>query len=52
MNRKTSSSPEIYVRGRAIAAARKVRELRMVASALASTSHPVLVRMIPAHFAT
>ena len=38
------------VRGRAIAAARKVRELRMVASALASTSHPVLAQIIPARF--
>ena len=38
------------VRGRAIAAARKVRELRMVASALADTSHPVLAQIIPARF--
>jgi MoaA/NifB/PqqE/SkfB family radical SAM enzyme len=38
------------VRGRAIAAVRKVRELRMVASALGSTSHPVLAQIIPARF--
>ena len=38
------------VRGRAIAAARKVRELSMVAHALASTSHPVLAQIIPMRF--
>ncbi|MFZ0747266.1 MAG: radical SAM protein [Terracidiphilus sp.] len=38
------------VRGRAIAAARKVRELRMVASALASTGHPVLAQIVPMRF--
>ena len=38
------------MRGRAIAAVRKVRELRMVASALASTAHPVLAQIIPARF--
>ncbi len=38
------------VRGRWIAATRKVRELRMVASALLHTGHPVLVQIIPARF--
>ena len=38
------------MRGRAIAAWRKVRELRMVAGALASTAHPVLVQIIPMRF--
>ncbi|MGA2352263.1 MAG: radical SAM protein [Terracidiphilus sp.] len=38
------------VRGRWLAAARKVRELRMVASALAHTGHPVLAQIIPARF--
>jgi MoaA/NifB/PqqE/SkfB family radical SAM enzyme len=38
------------LRGRWIAAMRKVRELRMVASALANTSHPVLAQIIPARF--
>jgi MoaA/NifB/PqqE/SkfB family radical SAM enzyme len=38
------------LRGRWIAATRKVRELRMVASALANTSHPVLAQIIPARF--
>ncbi len=38
------------LRGRAIAAWRKVRELRMVAGALASTAHPVLVQIIPMRF--
>jgi len=38
------------VRGRAIAAARKVRELAMVAHALADTSHPVLAQIIPMRF--
>jgi MoaA/NifB/PqqE/SkfB family radical SAM enzyme len=38
------------VRGLWIRAARKLRELRMVASALASTSHPVLAQIIPARF--
>ncbi|HEY1577509.1 MAG TPA: radical SAM protein [Terracidiphilus sp.] len=37
-------------RGRWIAATRKARELRMVASALASTSHPVLAQIVPARF--
>jgi len=37
-------------RGRWLAATRKVRELRMVASALASTSHPVLAQIVPARF--
>ena len=36
--------------GRWLAATRKVRELRMVASALASTSHPVLAQIVPARF--
>src|ERR1700689_387412 len=38
------------VRGRAIAARRKVREYAMVARALASTSHPVLAQIVPARF--
>jgi len=38
------------VRGRWLAATRKARELRMVASALASTSHPVLVQIVPMRF--
>ena len=38
------------VRGLWIRATRKVRELRMVASARASTSHPVLAQIIPARF--
>ena len=38
------------VRGRAIAAARKVREYAMVARALAHTSHPVLAQIVPARF--
>ncbi len=37
-------------RGRWLAATRKVRELRMVTSALASTSHPVLAQIVPARF--
>jgi pyruvate-formate lyase-activating enzyme len=38
------------VRGRWLAATRKVRELRMVTSALATTSHPVLAQIVPARF--
>ena len=38
------------VRGRAIAARRKVREYAMVARALASTSHPVLAQIVPTRF--
>ena len=38
------------MRGRAIAARRKVREYAMVARALASTSHPVLAQIVPARF--
>jgi MoaA/NifB/PqqE/SkfB family radical SAM enzyme len=38
------------IRGRWIAATRKVRELKMVAWALANTSHPVLVQVVPARF--
>ena len=38
------------MRGRAIAARRKVREYAMVARALADTSHPVLVQIIPTRF--
>jgi len=38
------------VRGRRIAATRKVRELAMVARALASTGHPVLAQIIPMRF--
>ena len=38
------------VRGRWIAATRKVRELRMVASALLHTGHPVLAQIVPARF--
>jgi MoaA/NifB/PqqE/SkfB family radical SAM enzyme len=37
-------------RGRWIAATRKARELRMVASALATTGHPVLAQIVPARF--
>lgn len=37
-------------RGRLIRAYRKVREYRMVASALASTGHPVLAQIVPARF--
>jgi MoaA/NifB/PqqE/SkfB family radical SAM enzyme len=38
------------VRGRWLAVTRKARELRMVTSALASTSHPVLVQIVPNRF--
>src|SRR5271166_273162 len=38
------------VRGRLIAARRKVREYAMVAKALAFTGHPVLAQIIPARF--
>jgi MoaA/NifB/PqqE/SkfB family radical SAM enzyme len=38
------------VRGRWLAAARKVRELRMVVWALAHTGHPVLAQIVPARF--
>jgi MoaA/NifB/PqqE/SkfB family radical SAM enzyme len=38
------------VRGRWIAATRKVRELEMVARALLFTGHPVLAQIIPARF--
>jgi MoaA/NifB/PqqE/SkfB family radical SAM enzyme len=38
------------VRGRLIAAKRKAREYAMVVHALASTSHPVLVQIIPNRF--
>ncbi len=38
------------MRGRRIAAWRKVREYAMVARALASTSHPVLAQIIPMRF--
>ncbi len=38
------------MRGRAIAARRKVRELAMVGRALASTGHPVLAQIVPARF--
>jgi MoaA/NifB/PqqE/SkfB family radical SAM enzyme len=38
------------LRGRWIAAARKVRELEMVAKALLFTGHPVLAQIIPARF--
>ena len=38
------------LRGRWLAATRKVRELRMVASALASTGHPVLAQIVPMRF--
>jgi MoaA/NifB/PqqE/SkfB family radical SAM enzyme len=38
------------VRGRWVAATRKVRELRMVASALLDTGHPVLAQIVPARF--
>jgi MoaA/NifB/PqqE/SkfB family radical SAM enzyme len=38
------------VRGRWIAATRKVRELAMVGRALAHTGHPVLVQIVPTRF--
>jgi MoaA/NifB/PqqE/SkfB family radical SAM enzyme len=38
------------LRGRWIAATRKVRELAMVARALLHTGHPVLVQIVPARF--
>jgi MoaA/NifB/PqqE/SkfB family radical SAM enzyme len=38
------------LRGRWIAATRKVRELMMVARALLHTGHPVLVQIVPARF--
>jgi MoaA/NifB/PqqE/SkfB family radical SAM enzyme len=38
------------MRGRRIAAQRKVRELAMVAWALAHTGHPVLAQIVPARF--
>ena len=38
------------MRGKWLAATRKVRELRMVTSALATTSHPVLAQIVPARF--
>ena len=38
------------VRGLWIRATRKARELRMVASALLHTGHPVLVQIVPARF--
>ncbi|MGB8259759.1 MAG: radical SAM protein [Terracidiphilus sp.] len=38
------------VRGRWIAATRKVRELAMVGRALAHTGHPVLAQIVPARF--
>jgi MoaA/NifB/PqqE/SkfB family radical SAM enzyme len=40
----------LTVRGRWIAATRKVRELAMVGRALASTSHPVLAQIVPMRF--
>jgi len=38
------------LRGRYLAATRKVRELSMVARALASTGHPVLAQIVPMRF--
>jgi MoaA/NifB/PqqE/SkfB family radical SAM enzyme len=38
------------LRGRWIAVTRKIRELRMVSSALLHTGHPVLVQIVPARF--
>jgi MoaA/NifB/PqqE/SkfB family radical SAM enzyme len=38
------------LRGRWVAATRKARELAMVGRALASTSHPVLVQIVPMRF--
>ena len=38
------------LRGRWVAVTRKVRELRMVASALLHKGHPVLVQIVPARF--
>jgi len=40
----------LTVRGRWVAATRKVRELAMVARALAHTGHPVLAQIVPARF--
>jgi MoaA/NifB/PqqE/SkfB family radical SAM enzyme len=41
---------KMTVRGRWLAATRKVRELAMVARALAHTGHPVLAQIVPARF--
>ena len=38
------------VRGRRLAASRRVRELALVAKALASTGHPVMAQIVPARF--
>lgn len=38
------------VRGRRLAASRKVRELALVAKALASTGHPVMAQIVPMRF--
>jgi len=35
------------VRGRVLAAKRRVREIKMIAKGLASTDHPVLAHIIP-----
>src|SRR5579859_5480123 len=49
------ASPEIMprkmtVRGRRLAAQRKVRELALVGRALASTGHPVMAQIVPMRF--
>src|SRR5579859_4444077 len=49
------ASPEIMprkmtVRGRRLAAQRKVRELALIGKALASTGHPVMAQIVPARF--
>jgi MoaA/NifB/PqqE/SkfB family radical SAM enzyme len=41
---------KLTVRGRAKAASRRVRELALVAKALASTGHPVMAQIVPARF--
>src|SRR5271169_3596597 len=45
-----ATSRRSTVRGRLIAAERKVRELAMVGKALASTGHPVMAQIVPMRF--
>src|ERR1700733_9757105 len=45
-----STPRKMTVRKRALAASRKVRELALVAKALASTGHPVMAQIVPARF--
>jgi len=51
-NRRDGDSPESDGARRWLAAQRKVRELKMVGRALASTAHPVLAQIIPCGSAT